>query len=152
MNRQILFLYFRKLLRRNFSGFTVVVSTSIRTCNKSWEIFLLFNRSLPTFVLVFISSRFNDKKGKKRMEKVSLYFFFWVFRQRPRTKKQKGRKTFIVTATVDYKIKSFEKRVVGDKSFFSLFRSTSTEVKGLFRERKSLLKAIHQLINPLRGC
>lgn len=44
---------------------------------------------------------------------------------------------------MDYKIKSFEKRVVGDKSFIL------KEAKVVFS--RSLLRAIHQLVNPFRG-
>lgn len=41
--------------------------------------------------------------------------FLTRFRRRKRNKRQK---TFIVTTLVDYKIKSFEKRVARDKSSF----------------------------------
>lgn len=66
---------------------------------------------------------------------------------RERLEKQKE-KTFIVTAPVDYKIKSFEKRVVGDKSCFKEERGKK---RGKWSLAKSLLRSIHQLVNPLRG-
>lgn len=54
-----------------------------------------------------------------------------------------------MTASVDYKIKSFGKRVVRDKSFpLSL---PMKQKKGKVVLSRSHLRAIHQLVNPFRG-
>jgi hypothetical protein len=65
--------------------------------------------------------------------------------------KNKRQKTFIVTALVDYKIKSFEKRVVRDKT---LEESENERKSGsewsLAQEAQAFLRTIHQMVNPLK--
>jgi hypothetical protein len=53
-----------------------------------------------------------------------------------------------VTAPVDYKIKSFGKRVVRDKSFLLSVWALKARGKVVFRQRGSSLRAIHQLVIP----